>query len=44
MDLETLAHRASDILFPALPFIYEGKDVVVKKVGDVLLEEGIKNR
>ncbi len=42
MDLAALAQQATDILVPALPFIYAGKDAVVDKVKDMLLEKGIE--
>lgn len=41
MDLIALAQQATNILLPALPFIYAGKDVVTDKVKDMLLEKGI---
>jgi hypothetical protein len=42
MDLTALAQQATNILLPALPFIYAGKDVVTDKVKDMLLEKGIE--
>ncbi len=42
MDLIALAQQATNILLPALPFIYAGKDVVTDKVKDMLLEKGIE--
>jgi hypothetical protein len=42
MDPVAIAQHATDILVPALPFIYAGKDVVVDKVKDMLLEKGIE--
>jgi len=42
MDAVALAQQVTDILFPALPFIYAGKDVVVDKVKDMILEKGIE--
>lgn len=42
MDPISLAHQATDILVPALPFIYAERDVVTAKVHDMLLEKGIE--
>jgi hypothetical protein len=42
MDLIALAQQTTNILLPALPFIYAGKDVVTDKVKDMLLEKGIE--
>lgn len=42
MDPVVLAHQATDILAPALPFIYAEKDVVAAKVHDMVLEKGIE--
>ncbi len=40
--LSQLAHQATDILAPALPFIYAEKDVVTAKVHDMVLEKGFE--
>jgi hypothetical protein len=37
-----LAQRATDLLAPALPFIYAGGKAVVDKSKDMLLERGIE--
>jgi len=42
MDPVALAHQATDILAPALPFIYAEKDVVAAKVHDMVLEKGFE--
>jgi hypothetical protein len=42
MDPVILAKQVTDILLPALPFIYAGKDAVTDKVEDMLLEKGIE--
>lgn len=42
MDLISLAHQATDVLAPALPFIYAEREVVTAKVHDMLLEKGIE--
>jgi tetratricopeptide (TPR) repeat protein len=42
MDPISLAHQATDILAPALPFIYAEREVVTAKVHDMLLEKGIE--
>lgn len=42
MNLIALAQQATNILLPALPFIYAGKDAVTGKVKDMLLEKGIE--
>jgi len=42
MDLAALAQQAINILVPAMPFVYVGKDAVVDKVKDMLLEKGIE--
>ncbi|RXA21833.1 hypothetical protein EQO05_00935 [Methanosarcina sp. MSH10X1] len=42
MDPIALAQQTTDILLPALPFIYAGKGVVTDKVKDMLLEKGIE--
>jgi len=42
MDPVAIAQHATEILAPALPFIYVGRDVVVDKVKDMLLEKGIE--
>lgn len=42
MDPVILAKQVTDILLPALPFIYVGKDAVTDKVKDMLLEKGIE--
>lgn len=42
MDPVILAKQVTDILLPALPFIYAGKDAVTDKVKDMLLEKGIE--
>lgn len=42
MDPIALAQQATNILLPALPFVYAGKDVVTNKVKDMLLEKGIE--
>jgi hypothetical protein len=42
MDPVAIAQHATEILAPALPFIYARRDVVVDKVKDMLLEKGIE--
>lgn len=42
MDPIALAQQTTDILLPALPFIYAGKGAVTDKVKDMLLEKGIE--
>src|SRR5690606_38734631 len=42
MDLAFLAQQATNILAPALPFIYAGGKAVVDKSKDMLLEKGIE--
>ena len=42
MDLVALAHQATEILAPALPFIYAERDVVAAKVHDMVLEKGLE--
>ncbi|HEX3036068.1 MAG TPA: hypothetical protein VHT73_13255, partial [Thermodesulfobacteriota bacterium] len=42
MDPIALAQQATDILAPALPFIYAGGKAVVDKSKDMLLEKGIE--
>jgi len=42
MDPAFLAQQATDILAPALPFIYAGGKTVVDKSKDMLLERGIE--
>ncbi|RXA16476.1 hypothetical protein EQO05_13955 [Methanosarcina sp. MSH10X1] len=42
MDPAFLAQQATDILTPALPFIYAGGKAVVDKSKDMLLEKGIE--
>ncbi|MDW5552019.1 tetratricopeptide repeat protein [Methanosarcina sp.] len=42
MDPVTLAHQATEIIFPFLPTIYAGKDAVTGKVKDMFLEKGLE--
>ena len=42
MDPATLAQQATDMLIPALPFIYSGGRAVADKSKDMLIEEAKK--
>lgn len=43
MDPIALAHQATNIILPFLPTIYAGKDVVIDKTKDMILERGLED-
>jgi len=43
MDPIALAHQATNIILPFLPTIYAGKDVVIDKAKDMILERGLED-
>jgi hypothetical protein len=40
--LSQLSHQVTEILAPALPFIYAERDAVAAKVHEILIEKGIE--